>query len=91
MRREKTIISSIYNTTRFKKLDKLKLMPTITPEVKDVTEEYKKSLLNKKPVEIKSRFPNTDTKLWEAQPKRVYIGRGAKGVKVYQYVSAKSK
>lgn len=58
-------------------------------DVKDVTEEYKKSLVNKKPVEIKSRFPNTDTKLWEPQPKRVYIGRGAKGVKVYQYVSAK--
>jgi hypothetical protein len=58
-------------------------------KVKDVTEDYKKSLLTKKLVEVKSRFPNTDTKLWEPQPKRVYIGRGAKNVKVYQYVSAK--
>ena len=81
-------ISSIYKTTKFKKLDKLKLMPVFT-KVNNVTEEYKKSLVNKKPVEVKSRFPNTDTKLWQPQPKRVYIGRGADGARVYQYVSVK--
>ncbi len=58
-------------------------------DVKDVTEEYKKSLVNKKPVEVKSRFPNTDTKLWEPQPKQVCIGRGVKGNKIYQYVNAR--
>ena len=63
--------------------------PEVFAPVKNVTEEYKKSLVNKKPVEVKSGFPNTDTKLWEPQPKQVYIGRGAKGVMVYQYVSAK--
>tara|TARA_R110000796_G_scaffold40773_1_gene100899 strand:- start:16 stop:297 length:282 start_codon:yes stop_codon:yes gene_type:complete len=62
---------------------------TSNGKVKDVTEDYKKSLLTKKPVEVKSRFPNTDTKVWEPQPKQVYIGRGAKGVKIYQYVSAR--
>lgn len=81
-------ISSIYKTTKFKELAKLKLMPVVV-KVDDVTEDYKKSLVNKKPVEVKSRFPNTDTKLWEPQPKRVSIGRGADGVMVYQYVSAK--
>jgi len=82
------LISSIYKTTKFKELDKLKLMPVVT-KVEDVTEDYKKSLLTKKPVEVKSRFPNTDTKLWEPQPKQVCIGKGADGVKVYQYVSAR--
>tara|TARA_B110000977_G_scaffold37167_1_gene49934 strand:- start:23 stop:292 length:270 start_codon:yes stop_codon:yes gene_type:complete len=82
------LISSIYKTTKFKELDKLKLMPVVT-KVEDVTEDYKKSLLTKKPVEVKSRFPNTDTKIWEPQPKQVCIGKGADGVKVYQYVSAR--
>ena len=62
---------------------------TSNGKVKDVTEDYKKSLLTKKPVEVKSRFPNTDTKVWEPQPKPICIGRGADGVKIYQYVSAK--
>ena len=62
---------------------------TSNGEVKDVTGDYKKSLLTKKPVEVKLSFPNTDTKLWEPQPKQVCIGRGADGVKLYQYVSAK--
>ena len=81
-------ISPIYNTLeyKFKTVRKVVVKPS---KVKDVTEDYKKSLLTKKLVEVKSRFPNTDTKVWQPQPRQVYIGRGAKGVKVYQYVSAK--
>lgn len=58
--------------------------PEVFAPVKDVTEDYKKSLVNKKPVEVKSRFPNTDTKLWEPQPKRVSIGKG-----LWQYANAR--
>ena len=81
-------ISPIYNTLeyKFKTVRKVVVKPS---KVKDVTEDYKKSLLTKKPVEVKSRFPNTDTKIWEPQPKQVCIGKGADGVKVYQYVSAR--
>jgi hypothetical protein len=81
-------ISPIYKTVHYKvkTVRKVVVKPS---KVKDVTEGYKKSLVNKKPVEVKSRFPNTDTKLWEPQPRQVYIGRGAKNVKIYQYVSAK--
>ena len=81
-------ISPIYNTLEYKFKTVLKVV--VKPsKVKDVTEDYKKSLLTKKPVEVKSRFPNTDTKVWEPQPKPICIGRGADGVKLYQYVSAK--
>jgi hypothetical protein len=83
--------SKSYGYRKLGNLNKKSILgqPNVFAPVKDVTEDYKKSLLTKKLVEVKSRFPNTDTKLWEPQPKRVYIGRGAKNVKVYQYVSAK--
>ena len=60
-------------------------------EVKDVTKDYKKSLLNKKVVEVKSRFPNQDPKLWQPQPKRVTIGKDSDGTRLWQYVSPLSK
>tara|TARA_B110000902_G_scaffold37114_1_gene39122 strand:+ start:43 stop:306 length:264 start_codon:yes stop_codon:yes gene_type:complete len=81
-------ISPIYNTVHYK-IKTVRKFVVKPSKVKDVTEDYKKSLLTKKPVEVKSRFPNTDTKVWEPQPKPICIGRGADGVKLYQYVSAK--
>ena len=57
---------------------------------RNVTRDYKISLANKTKVAVKSRFPNQDPKLWQPQPKQVCIGRGAKNIKIYQYVSAKS-
>ena len=59
-------------------------------EVKNVTEDYKKSLLTEKAVEVKSRFPNQDTKLWEKQPKKIFIGK-INGTRLWQYVSATTK
>ena len=65
-------------------------------EVKDVTEDYKKSLLTKKVVKVKSRydrywgigrrFPIQDPKLWQPQPNKVCIGK-RNGVKIMQYVA----
>ena len=88
-------ISSIYNTVIYKSnkaVDKV-VKPS---EVKDVTEDYKKSLLTKKVVKVKSRydrywgigrrFPNQDPKLWQPQPNKVCIGK-RNGVKIMQYVA----
>ena len=54
---------------------------------KDVTEDYKKSLLTKKDVEVKfGPVQCQDPKLWQQQPKKICIGK-RKGVKIMQYVS----
>ena len=78
-------ISSIYHAVRYKNsksVDKV-----VNPsKVKDVTEDYKKSLLTKKVVEVKSRFPNQDPILWQPQPKKVCVGK-RNGVKIMQYVA----
>jgi len=56
-------------------------------KAKDVTEDYKKSLLTKKVVEVKSGpVQCQDPKLWQPQPKKVCIGK-RNGVKIMQYVA----
>ena len=59
--------------------------PEVFAPVKDVTEDYKKSLLTKKVVEVKSG-PTQDPSLWQPQPRKVLIGK-RKGVSIYQYVA----
>ncbi len=66
------------------------MLKSLHGKVKDVTKEYKKSLLTKKVVKVKSRFPNQDPKLWQPQPKRVYIGK-INGTRLWQYVSPYAK
>ena len=84
------LISNIYNSTIYNN-HRARNKATKHGECKDVTEEYKKSLLNKKVVEVKSRFPNQDPKLWQPQPKRVTIGRDSDGTRLWQYVSPLTK
>ena len=91
-------ISSIYNSTIYKN-HRARNKATKHGVCKDITDEYKKSLLNKKVVEVKSRydrywgigrrFPNQDPKLWQPQPKRVTIGK-INGTKLWQYVSPRT-
>ena len=77
-------ISPIYYSLHYKK-HRARNKVAKPSKVKDVTEDYKKSLLTKKVVEVKSG-PTQDPKLWQPQPKKICIGK-RKGVKIMQYVA----
>jgi len=80
-------ISPIYYSMRYKN-HRARNKVAKPSEVKDVTEDYKKSLLTKKVTEVKPEV--TPVSLWEPQPKKIFIGK-VNGGRLWQYVSATTK
>jgi len=84
-------ISPIYNMAVRYKSNKAVYKAGKSGKPKDVTEDYKKSLLTKKVVGVKfGPVQCQDPKLWQPQPKKVCIGK-RNGVSIFQYVSPFTK